>query len=274
MPDRAGILGRKRIDVCIAQTGRPAQHALDARRDVCVLRVRQERGADGVSEGDAVVCVRQVVEADERFVVWLCRAQCNRSFGLRVHQESDESHIRAVVGQLRAWRPHQAVVDEFVAGDGGAAQVGLHVRCEGGELGRGFEVRQFEEAAPEDGVLEGEGAGLVFFPERRGVGHEGGGGFEGVAVVEGGVDFDAHEGEDVVLEVLADAGKVDFDWDVQGAEVGGGTDAVEEEEFGSVDGAGGEDDFVCAGCWGWISTFAFQNEERRAGRTYLVDHLL
>jgi hypothetical protein len=54
----------------------------------------------------------------------------------------------------------------------------------------------------------------------------------------------------VVLEVLADAGKVDFDWDVQGAEVGGGADAVEEEEFGSVDGAGGEDDFVCAGCWG------------------------
>jgi hypothetical protein len=70
----------------------------------------------------------------------------------------------------------------------------------------------------------------------------------------------------VVLEVLADAGKVDFDWDVQGAEVGGGADAVEEEEFGGVDGAGGEDDFVCAGCWGWISTFAFQNEERKGWR--------
>jgi len=62
------------------------------------------------------------------------------------------------------------------------------------------------EAAVQGALVQCEGAGLVFFPELGGGGEELGVGFEGVAVVCGAVDFDAHEGEHVVGEVLADPG--------------------------------------------------------------------
>ena len=86
---------------------------------------------------------------------------------------------------------------------------------------------QFEEAAPEAGVREGEGAGLVFFPGGFGFGDAGFVGFEGVAVVGGAGDFDRHEGHDVVLEVLAHAGQVLFDFDAEGFQLGFGSDAIQ-----------------------------------------------
>lgn len=51
----------------------------------------------------------------------------------------------------------------------------------------------------------------------------------------------------MVPEVLADAGEVLDEWDVQGFEGGGGADAGEHEELGGLEGACGEDDFLGGG---------------------------
>ena len=117
---------------------------------------------------------------------------------------------------MRTGRPEEGVADKLIIGDGGFVQPHFQVIREGLELGTFFQLREFMEAAVESALVQCEGAGLVFLPELGGVGEELGVGFEGVAVVCGAVDFDAHEGEDVVREVLADAGEVFFDGDVEG----------------------------------------------------------
>src|SRR5262249_45115423 len=56
-----------------------------------------------------------------------------------------------------------------------------------------------------------------------------------------------HRREEVILQVLADAGKVVDDGDAGGLQVVGGADAGKEENVGGADRAGGEDDLFARG---------------------------
>jgi hypothetical protein len=89
---------------------------------------------------------------------------------------------------------------------------------------------------------------VVGGPEGFGFRDEVGVRLEGCAVVEGAVDFDGHECHDVVREVFAHTGEVDFRWDAQGLQFLLGPDPVKQKEFGRVKGAGAEYDFFACVC--------------------------
>lgn len=55
--------------------------------------------------------------------------------------------------------------------------------------------------------------------------------------------------EEAVVEFLSNIGQGVDEGQAMVGEVGGGTDAGEEEEFGCVYGAGGKDDFFAGGNW-------------------------
>ncbi len=68
-------------------------------------------------------------------------------------------------------------------------------------------------------------------------------------VASGGFLDGDEVGEKAVVEFLADTGEGVDKGHAMVGEVGGGTDAGEEEEFGCVYGAGGKDDFFAGGNW-------------------------